>query len=183
MRFVHRFQIPEIAQAFRAGQVLGYPTEGVYGIGCRADYHEGIQRVIDAKKRAPNKGLILLGAKTADFAEFVADQNELEAARQNDPSWCTWVVRAAPGADPLLTGGRESLAVRVTEHPLMAEVIARLGVPIVSTSANLSGRAAHPRPWLTPWGKSLDGWYVAPLGGYGKPSPIRLAATGEYLRK
>ena len=183
MRFIHRFQIPDITSRFKAGEVLGYPTEGVYGMGCRADLTDSVQRVIDAKKRAPNKGLILLGCRTEDFQEFVADQNELLEARNNDPSWCTWVVKAAAGVDPLLTGGRDSLAVRVTEHPLMAEIIDRLGVPIVSTSANLSGRAPHPRPWLTPWGQSLDGWYQAPLGGYGKSSPIRLAATGEYLRK
>lgn len=182
LRFQPKFDARRCAHALSSGAIIGYPTEGVWGIGCRADLTERVSDVIKLKRRAPNKGVILLVSDVSQVADFVLDQNELETARAQWPGVYTWVVHSAPGTADALTGGRDTLAVRITEHVPMRAVLDQLGVPIVSTSANLSGRGTRDRTWLTPWGQRLDGWYRAPLGGLGHSTPIRQAWDGVYLR-
>lgn len=182
MRFNTLLNCEAAAEAFAYGAVLGYPTEGVWGIGCSAYDLGGVKRVLDAKRRAPNKGLILLVSEVEQLADFVLDQDEVEKALASEPEICTWVVKAAPGVDALLTGGRDTLAVRCTTHQPMRRVLDRLQQPIVSTSANLSGATPSTRPWLTSFGQRLDGWMRAPLGGLGHPTPIRQSWDGRYLR-
>ncbi|MGD2006520.1 MAG: Sua5/YciO/YrdC/YwlC family protein, partial [Pseudomonadales bacterium] len=114
MRFNTLLNCEAAAEAFAHGAVLGYPTEGVWGIGCSAYDLEGVKRVLDAKRRAPNKGLILLVSEVEQLADFVLDQDEVEKALASEPEICTWVVKAARGVDALLTGGRDTLAVRCT---------------------------------------------------------------------
>lgn len=182
MRFNTQMNADAAADAFDAGAVLGYPTEGVWGIGCSAYDIDAVKRVLDIKKRAPNKGLILLVSQIDQLTHFVLDQDEVEKAVASGPEICTWVVKAAPGLDPLLTGGRDTLAVRCTTHRPMRRVLDRLDQPLVSTSANVSGSAGSTRPWLTPFGARLDGWMRGPLGGLGHPTPIRQSWDGRYLR-
>ncbi|MGB0964865.1 MAG: L-threonylcarbamoyladenylate synthase [Litorivicinus sp.] len=182
MRFNTQMNCDAAADAFLHGAVLGYPTEGVWGIGCSAYDSAGIRRVLQIKKRAPNKGLILLVSDPEQLQDFVLDQAEVEKAIASGPEICTWVVKAAPSIDPLLTGSRDSLAVRCTTHVPMRRVLDRIGIPIISTSANLSGAAPSGRPWLTHFGSTVDGWMRAPLGGLGHPTPIRQSWDGRYLR-
>lgn len=182
MRFNTQMNCDAACDAFAAGAVLGYPTEGVWGIGCSAYDIQGVKRVLQIKKRAPNKGLILLVSDPEQLHDFVLDQTEVEKAIASGPKICTWVVKAAPGLDPLLTGGRDSLAIRCTTHIPMRRVLDKLQQPIISTSANLSGAKPSNRPWLTAFGAQLDGWMRAPLGGLGHPTPIRQSWDGRYLR-
>lgn len=182
LRFQPRFDARECADAFADGAILGYPTEGVWGIGCRADRPDRVAEVIALKRRAPNKGLILLASEPAQVADFVLDQSQLERARARWPGVYTWIVRCSTQAPAVLTGGRDTVAVRITEHAPMRQVLDHLGTAIVSTSANLSGRGMRERTWLTPWGAKLDGWYRAPLGGLGHSTPIRQAWDGAFLR-
>lgn len=182
MRFQVKHDAKRCAHAFEAGAILGYPTEGVWGIGCRADRADLIEKVIELKQRAPNKGVILLASDADQLAPFVLDQSMLQRARSTWPGVCTWVVPCQVGLPDCLTGGRDTIAVRITDHAPMKAVLDRLNVPIVSTSANLSGRGTRDRTWLTPWGDRLDGWFRAPLGGLGHSTPIRQAWDGHYLR-
>lgn len=182
MRFNTLMNADAAAEAFALGAVLGYPTEGVWGIGCSAYDLEAVQRVLQIKKRAANKGLILLVSHVEQLSHFVLDQDEVEKALASGPEICTWVVKAAPGVNALLTGGRETLAVRCTTHRPMRRVLDRLDQPVISTSANLSGAAGSPRPWLTPFGSRVDGWMRGPLGGLGHSTPIRQSWDGRYLR-
>ena len=102
---------------------------------------------------------------------------------QSWPGPNTWLLPVRSSVSPLLTGGRDTLAVRVTAHPLAAELCRRFGGPLVSSSANITGlrpaKNVHQVHWQLP---ELD--YVLPgaLGGANKPSTIRDAFTGEVLR-
>ena len=105
----------------------------------------GVKRVLDAKRRAPNKGLILLVSEVEQLADFVLDQDEVEKALASEPEICAG-CESGTGVDALLTGGRDTLAVRCTTHQPMRRVLDRLQQPIVSTSANLSGATPSTRP-------------------------------------
>src|SRR5690606_38301750 len=90
------------------------------------------------------------------------------------PGPSTWVLPARPWAPARLTGGRHTIAVRVTAHPVAAELCRQAASALVSTSANASGRppltrAAEVRRTL---GAVLDDVLPGPLGG--QPSPTRI---------
>lgn len=171
------------------GGVLAYPTEAVWGLGCIPFDGEAVHRLLAIKRRPVEKGLILVAADVAQFAN-VADWGALdETARarvQADwPGPHTWVVPALASAPHWVTGGRDSIALRVSAHPVVATLCRGLGGPIVSTSANLSGEPpARARGELSQALLALvDGVCEGATGGLASPTPIRDARTGQMFRE
>jgi L-threonylcarbamoyladenylate synthase len=129
--------------ALDSGGIIAYPTEAVYGLGCDPSNSVALQRILDIKSREARKGFILIAASQDQLAPFLAPvipawQAQLDAAW---PGPVTFVLPAASNVSSLLTGQRDTLAVRVSAHPLVTELCNAYGGAIVSTSANLSG---HP---------------------------------------
>lgn len=170
----------------RDGGILACPTEGVWGLACIASNDDAVQRTIDLKERSATKGLIIIGADYAQVSPLLATPEPAWKSRM-DSSWpgpMTFVAPAARDVSPLLTGGRLTLAVRVSDHPVLAALTRQLGEPIVSTSANLSGE----RPLKTAaairrvFGDRIDGIVAGELGGRRKPTDIMDVRTGRRLR-
>jgi len=167
------------------GGVIAYPTEGVYGIGCLPHYNPSVQRVINIKGRPSDAGLILIAADISLLQEWIAPtaqerENLLKAV--DYPT--TWIVSAQPSARGLLTGERETIAVRITTHPVAAELSWLTGSALVSTSANRTGK----RPTKTALtarlrlGKAVDYVISGALGNWPGASEIRIAANNQVLR-
>jgi L-threonylcarbamoyladenylate synthase len=100
------------------------------------------------------------------------------------PGPYTWIVPARPEVLALLTGGRPTIAVRVSAHPIVQRLCRRTGSALVSTSANLSG-AAPARTALavrTRLGREVDFVLAGELGKAERPTEIRDSATGAVLR-
>ena len=170
------------------GGVLAYPTEAVWGLGCIPFDGEAVHRLLAIKRRPVKKGLILVGATAAQF-DAVADWAALDAAQRArvEAGWPgphTWVVPAKSSTPAWITGGRANIAVRVSAHPVVAALCTRLGGPLVSTSANLSGEPpARHRDGLSPALLALvDGVCEGETGGLAAPTPIRDARSGDVLR-
>jgi L-threonylcarbamoyladenylate synthase len=169
----------------RQGAVLAYPTEGVFGVGCDPRFEPGLERVLAIKGRSARMGLILVAASVAQVLEFACavGGERMSEVLQSWPGPVTWVLPARRGVSPLVTGGRDTVAVRVTAHPVAAALCAAFGRAVVSTSANLSGRPAA-RSALAArraLGAELDGVVPGRVSG-GGPSVIRDAADGRILR-
>lgn len=176
----------EAAAFVRAGAVVAYPTEGVWGLGCDPRNRAAVERILELKGRPTDKGLILLAASETQLAPFVAPFTPEIAARVR-PTWpgpVTWIVAAAKDCPEWLTGGRATIAVRVTTHPVAAELARAAGTALVSTSANLSddlpARSAVEVRRL--FGKALDAVVEGALGDCAGPTEIRDAASGRILR-
>lgn len=127
------------AEVLKRGGVIAYPTETVWGIGCDATNSEAVRRVFAIKRRAEAKALITLVADTDMLERWVDDIPEvgyqlLEAAT----SPLTVVYDHPRGLAPELLAEDCSAGVRVVNLPLFR----RWRKPLVSTSANISGRPA-----------------------------------------
>ncbi len=179
------WQLRQACLALTGGGVIAYPTEAVFGVGCDPWNETAIIQLLTLKKRPLDKGLILIAA---DFNQLQAFIQPLPAAilAKLQASWPgpnTWLLPVRETISPLLTGGRDTLAVRVTAHPLAAELSRRFGAPVVSSSANITGlrpaKNVRQVRWQLP---ELD--YVLPgsCGGADKPSTIRDALTDEIVR-
>ena len=178
-----------IAQAVKVlenGGLIAYPTEGVFGIGCDPQNETALARVIAIKQRDAAKGLILVADQLEQLTAFVQPFTA-EEYKRIAPTWpgpVTWVVRAKPDVSSLLTGGRHTLAVRISDHPVVQSLCRSFGGAIVSTSANLSGQpaclsAAQTKVQL---GEKIELVIDAATGEHQGASTIRDAATGERLR-
>lgn len=129
-----------------AGEVIAYPTEAVYGLGCDPFNERSFAQLLQLKNRALEKGVILIAASTEQLEGLVELQNQpwtqtvLESWQDvNQPM--TWVLPVRSAVPDWLTGGRDTLAVRVTHHPVAKALCEQLQKPLVSTSANISGEA------------------------------------------
>ena len=169
----------------RAGGVLAYPTEAVYGLGCQPENYIAVKRILDLKNRPLEKGLIIIAASIEQLYPYVsfADVPRYQDMLATWPGPVTWLVPARPGVPDWIRGEYESVAVRVSDHPL-ASALCRLAGPLISTSAN----PADGSPAKTAlrvriyFGQSLD--YIVPgtTGLHRKPTEIRDAATGKIIR-
>ena len=200
----HRLRLA--ADWLRRGGVVAYPTEAVYGLGCDPWNGEAVRRILAMKQRPEAKGLILIAAEPAQLAPFV---DWLEPVRMSEilatwPGPHTWLLPARPETPVWLRGQHDTLAVRVTAHPLAAALCRSAGMALVSTSANLASRrpartalevqlrlgAAGGR--VRAWPRSTDPdqaaflradyLLVGPCGGRPQCSSIRDGRTGHLLR-
>lgn len=179
------WQLRQACLALQEEGVIAYPTEAVFGVGCDPSSETAIIKLLAMKRRPLEKGLILIAADFNQLQDFIQPLSAdiLAKVTQSWPGPNTWLLPVRESVSPLLTGGRDTLAVRVTAHPLAAELSRQFGGPLVSSSANITGlkpaKNVHQVRWQLP---ELD--YVLPgaLGGASKPSTIRDAVTGEVLR-
>ena len=166
------------------GGVIAYPTEGVFGLGCLPDDQSAIQHLLDIKRRDAAKGLILIAANAGQFEGWIS-LPEGAALPDPDPAHpVTWIVPPGPRVTPLLRGTHTNLAVRITTNPTAVALCLAADSPLVSTSANLSGKpTARNRNILQrQFGSVVD--YVVPgdCGPASGPSEIRDFKTGDILR-
>lgn len=173
------------ARVLRAGGVVAYPTESVYGLGCDPLDESAVERILACKGRAATAGLILLADHPSRLEPFI-DPSPAERRRMLStwPGPVTWVCRASGAAPPWITGGRETVAVRVTAHRIAAALSRSADMAIVSTSANQTGRPPCRSALQVRIRMHGDVDYVlsGPTGGRARPSEIRDAHTGAILR-
>ena len=134
------------ARFLRAGGVLIFPTETFYGMGCLAAHADAVARVYQLKRRPVHKPLPLLAASAAQVdqvAELAAIPKGLEAFW---PGPLTVLLPARASLPQALVNAEGLVAVRVTPHPLAAQLAVEAGGPLTASSANLSGGEAVRSP-------------------------------------
>lgn len=170
----------------RAGGVIAYPTEAVYGLGCDPLDRRAVQRILDIKRRPLAAGLILIAADFFQVEDFLLPLPPALRRRvfATWPGPVTWLLPCRPEAPVWLRGRHDSLAVRVTAHPTAAALCTRFGGALVSTSANPRGRnpARTPLQVRRYFGGTVDHVLTAPLGGQARPSEIRDGRTLAVVR-
>ncbi|HXH04493.1 MAG TPA: Sua5/YciO/YrdC/YwlC family protein [Candidatus Competibacteraceae bacterium] len=183
MSFLH---IKTAVRVVHAGGLIAYPTEAVYGLGCDPGDATAVARLLGLKRRPPGKGLILIAAELAQLEPFLLPLSSADRATvmATWPGPVTWLLPVRPEVPRWLRGDHDTLAVRVTAHPLAAALCRACGSALVSTSANRSGHpparsALQVRLRL---GKAVD--YVLPgaTGGAAKPTEIRDLRSGRVVR-
>ena len=164
--------------------MLAYPTEGVWGLGCLPGRPEAVRRLLNIKRRDPDKGLILIAACCTDLEPYIQPLDEEQQAKLESPGEpVTWLVPAAEGASALLRGTHATQAVRITRHSLCRTLCLEVG-SLVSTSANPEGTppAKTSEEVDEMFGSTIDGIVEGPLGGASGPSEIRDLLTGQVIR-
>ena len=175
-------------EAYLNGGVIAYPTEAVFGLGCDPDNSEAVRKILEIKQRPVEKGLILLAANYSQLLPYIDDDKIPQDKRfeviSRWPDGITQVMPKNRNISPLLSGQFDTIAVRITSQPDVVALCNSVNKPIVSTSANLTGKEPA-RTW-----KSLDKALLEKVDfvikgetlGFKQPSKIIDALTGETFR-
>jgi L-threonylcarbamoyladenylate synthase len=128
-------------QALRGGGIILYPTDTVWGIGCDATNEKAVERIYKLKKRTDNKALIVLVAEQRDVLQYVANPDTRVFEYLETVSKPTTVIyKGAIGLAENVVGKDGSVAMRICQDDFCRNLIKRLRKPLVSTSANISGK-------------------------------------------
>ena len=138
------------------------------------------------KRRPMRMGFILIASDFQQVRSLIAPlpSSLMRAVLESWPGPVTWVLPAASRVPDWLTGGRNTLALRVTSHPLARAICSVFDGPVVSTSANIRGRTPPRRLLSLPRTLRSRVDYVVPgrTGGAAGPTEIRDAFSGVVLR-
>lgn len=139
---INEKQMQEAGDLIAAGELVAFPTETVYGLGGDALHPEAAKKIYAAKGRPSDNPLIVHIAEVSDL-ERVAKEVPDQARKLADAFWpgpLTMVVWKNDNVPYATTGGLDTVAVRMPNHPVALELIRRSGKLIAAPSANTSGR-------------------------------------------
>ena len=140
----HAADIEAAAGVLRSGGVVAFPTETVYGLGADASNPAAVERVFAIKGRPAQHPLIVHIADAAQLSRWARDipQDAHTLARCFWPGPLTLILRRAPQVPDCVTGGQDTVGLRVPGHPLALELLRAFGGGIAAPSANRFGRVS-----------------------------------------
>ena len=135
--------IIEAAKVLKAGGIILYPTDTIWGLGCDATNAEAVAKVFALKRRDEAKSLVLLAADLDMVGRYVRElpQMAIQLVEVNDAPM-TIIYPDAMGIAPNAVAEDGSVGIRIPLNDDCADLCRRLGRPVVSTSANISGEPA-----------------------------------------
>ena len=144
--------IEQAVAVLRGGGLVAFPTETVYGLGADASNPQAVRRIFEVKGRPASHPVIVHVADAVQAARWAREVPEAgrALARRFWPGPLTLILPRANGVSDVVTGGQDTVAVRVPSHPVARQLLARFGGGIAAPSANRHGRvsattAAHVR--------------------------------------
>ena len=181
-----RIKIQHAAHCLRAGGVIAYPTETVWGLGCDPLNPQAVQRLLTIKQRAMARGLILIAADLAHLQDYIKMPNKtrMKKVLASWPGPTTWVFPAQAWVPEFLRGRHSGIAVRISSHPLAQALCKYWGGALISTSANISGRPVVRNGFLLRryLAKRLDYILSGQPGPHAGASQIRDVLSGKLMR-
>ena len=178
--------IKQAAQCLHEGKIIGYPTEAVFGLGCDPGNESAVRQLLSLKGRPLASGLILIADRFERFVPYIKPVSDALFQRADScwPGPVTWLFPRADNVPDWLAGNHDTIALRLTAHPVCQAICSSFEGAIISTSANPS--SAPPAMSARQVGKyfasRLGGIVEGALGKEGKPSEIRDLASGMVVR-
>lgn len=165
--------VAEAVKVLKAGGVILYPTDTVWGIGCDATNEAAVQKIFDIKRRSGAKSLVLLAKDLDMVARYVKQipSIAIDLVEVNDAPM-TIIYPEAQYLAPNVVAEDGSVGIRIPQHEFCLELLRRFGKPLVSTSANISGEP-------TPESRAEVSEEVVAAMDWVAPTPLERGATGK----
>ncbi len=179
----------EAASALENGEIIAYPTEGVYGFAADAMNPLAVEKLLSMKQRSSSKGFIVMSASLKQLEDVLieplsAEDSQVVLESLRGGFRYTWIVPAKESCPEYLRGKFSTLAIRVTNHPDALALCERLPVGVVSTSANLhqSEPLMSPEAIIEVFGDQIAGVMKGQVGGLSSPTRIMDLETKAIIR-
>ena len=181
-------EVLQAIEVLHQGGVIAYPTEAVYGLGCDPKNLSAVKKILVLKQRQKEKGLILVGSSFDQFENFIQPlekhiEKKLLDSWENEAA-ITWLVPVKNETSEYLKGQFDTLAIRVSNHPVVKELCEKFSGAIVSTSANIATQeAARTAKHVKQiFGDKIDFIVEGETSINAEPSEIRNALTDKIIR-
>jgi L-threonylcarbamoyladenylate synthase len=141
-------EIETAVQALRDGELVAFPTETVYGLGANAQNPAAVAKIFEAKGRPKNHPVIVHLDSPRYLHRWVAEVPEVvtKLGERFWPGPLTVVMKRGPNVHDIVTGGQDTVAVRVPSHPMAQQLLTAFGGGIAAPSANRYGKLSPTRP-------------------------------------
>lgn len=139
--------IKRAGEILKTGGLVSFPTETVYGLGANGLDETAVRKIYKAKGR-PSDNPLILHISSIDQLDELAEEVSPEARRAMDAFWpgpITFILKKKASIPELITGGLDTVAVRMPDHDLARRILEAAGVAIAAPSANTSGRPSPTR--------------------------------------
>lgn len=134
----------DIVEKLKQNQVVAYPTEAVFGLGCNPNSEAAVRKLLALKQRPESKGLILIAHERRFLQPYIDEaqigEAEWQRVEQESEQAITWVMPANVSVPRYLRGEFETIAVRICRLDAVKKLCEASGFALTSTSANLSGQ-------------------------------------------
>lgn len=167
------------------GDIIGYPTEAVYGLGCDPWNQEGVSRICSIKKRSSAKNFIVVAASINQLDNLIDTKILTKSVVNSWPGHTTWLIPAVNTAPEWLIDNNTGLiAIRVSNHETIKELCLKYNSPLISTSANISGDPAvtTQKGFEKVFEKAIPYLVNGDIGKHTNTSIINNMITGERIR-
>ncbi len=133
--------IQRVVEALRQGNVIAYPTDTIYGIGCDIFNRKGVRKIYQIKQRDPRKPFSFICADLSDVSNYAQVSNfAYKIMRRHLPGPYTFVLEATRAVPDLLTTRQKTVGIRIPDNAIAMSIVRELGHPLVTTSVNISGQ-------------------------------------------
>lgn len=163
------------ASLLKKGGVVAFPTETVYGLAASMDHLDAINRLFAIKGRSEHKALPVQICDLLQLEGLAIVPEKLRLLLPEFfPGPFTLIFKKHPSVSPLITGGKETIGIRMPENQTALRLLKAYGSPLVVTSANLSGEKelTSAEEIMETFGDQIDGVIEGDLPKYGKPSTV-----------
>lgn len=139
-KLLNKNQLQIAANLLKQGEIVGFPTETVYGLGVVYNNEAAFEKLMVAKNRPSNKPFTLMCSSLEMIEKFVDINNKMKMLiARFMPGPLTLVLKAKVDLPHYVTMGSEYVGVRISSHPLVLELIRLIDIPLLVPSANKSG--------------------------------------------
>jgi len=140
-------KVRRAVDALEAGEVIGYPTDTVYGLGCDIMSKKAIERLYMIKQMDRAQPLAFICPDLGDIARYaVVEKSVYRVLRHYLPGPYCFILEATREVPKLVQSRRKTVGIRVPKHPIIQAVVRELGRPVISTTAQRHGEPLHVDP-------------------------------------
>ncbi|WP_343154159.1 Sua5/YciO/YrdC/YwlC family protein [Buchnera aphidicola] len=170
-----------------SNNVIAYPTESMFGLGCDPDSEIAVNNLLNLKKRNIKKGLILVASNYNQIKKYI-DESQISVIQKKNmfnywPGHFTFLVPSNSSTPYWLTGQYKTIAVRISNHSSIVKLCGIFGKPLISTSANFSNMlpCLTKESVLESFGKDFP-LFDDNIGNEQSPSKIINIMNGKIIR-
>ena len=137
-------KVRRAVEALLAGEVIGYPTDTVYGLGCDISSKKAIDKLYQVKGMDRAHPLAFICPDLSEIARYAAVDNQIyRVLRRFLPGPYCFILEATKEVPRLLQTKRKTIGIRVPSHAVITAVVRELGRPVISTTAQRAGSDPH----------------------------------------
>lgn len=177
----------QAVEKLKAGKIIAYPTEAVYGLGCDPYNENAVRQILTLKGRPESAGFVLIASHLDQLKPWFGEiaPQMLQQAMTRWPGPVTWLFPRPDHVPDYIAGSHKTIALRMTAHPASQALCEQFGSAVISSSANPSSvpPARTQAEVASYFGGRIAGTLKGALGEGERPSEIIDLASGTILRQ